>query len=186
MKTIEQLVAEVIKREGGYVNHPVDRGGATCWGITVAVARANGFTGDMRALTQAQAAAIYTKLYWTRPGLDLVAVRAPLLAEELFDTAVNMGPGAAATFLQRALNALNRGATDYPDLVLDGAIGARSIAALDAFLKVRGKRGEGVLVKAVEGLQAARYLSIAETDRSQEAFLFGWLDHRIGNVQVPA
>jgi hypothetical protein len=31
-----------------------------------------------------------------------------------------MGPGVATTFLQRALTALNRRASDFPDLVPDG------------------------------------------------------------------
>ncbi|KCW15189.1 glycosyl hydrolase 108 family protein, partial [Acinetobacter baumannii 42057_4] len=47
---IEQYLEELIKREGGYVNNPADRGGATKYGITEAVARANGFKGNMRDL----------------------------------------------------------------------------------------------------------------------------------------
>ena len=35
---VSQLIDDLIDREGGYVNHPADRGGATCWGITEAVA----------------------------------------------------------------------------------------------------------------------------------------------------
>ena len=45
---IDQLVEALIDREGGYVNHPADRGGATCFGITEAVARAHGYGGAMR------------------------------------------------------------------------------------------------------------------------------------------
>src|SRR3546814_1476125 len=73
----------------------------------------------MRAFPRDEAAAIYRRLYWLRPRFDAVAARAPALAAELFDTGVNMGPGVATGFLQRALNALNRGARDYPDLVRD-------------------------------------------------------------------
>lgn len=36
---IEQYLDDLIKREGGYVNNPADRGGATKYGITEAVAR---------------------------------------------------------------------------------------------------------------------------------------------------
>ena len=49
------LVEEVIGREGGYSNHPADKGGATRWGVTEAVARAHGFRGDMRAFPRAEA-----------------------------------------------------------------------------------------------------------------------------------
>lgn len=61
---IEGLLEELIDREGGYVNHPSDRGGATKYGITEAVARAHGYSGAMRDLPRAEAAAIYRRLYW--------------------------------------------------------------------------------------------------------------------------
>ncbi|HEU0043701.1 glycoside hydrolase family 108 protein [Sphingomonas sp.] len=174
------LIDAVIDREGGFVDHPADPGGATRWGITDAVARANGYTGDMRLLSRARAVAIYCRAYWLRPWFDRVAERAPLLAAELFDTGVNMGPPVACGFLQRALNALNRGASDYPDIVPDGAIGPATLAALDAFLQRRGRSGEVVLLKAVEALQGERYLSLAERRPAAEAFLYGWLANRIG------
>ena len=177
---IEALIGEVIGREGGFSNHPADRGGATRWGITEAVARAHGWRGSMQDLPRAEAAAIYKRLYWLRPGFDRVAALAPGLAAELFDTGVNMGPAVAAGFLQRALNALNRGGRDYPDLALDRRIGGRTIAALAAFLEKRGAAGEAVLVKAVEALQGERYLRLAEQRPANEAFLFGWLANRIG------
>lgn len=180
MAGIEQLIDDVIDREGGYSNHLADRGGATCWGITEAVARREGYAGAMRALPRVTAAAIYRRLYWSTPGLDRIAAQAPALATELFDTGINMGPAVAVGFLQRALNALNRGASDYPDLVLDGAIGPATLAALAAFLKIRGRAGETVLVKAVEALQGERYLSLAERRPANEAFLYGWLANRIG------
>jgi len=178
--TIDSLIDDVIDREGGYSNHPADRGGATCWGITQAVARAQGYAGDMRRLPRETAAAIYRRLYWLRPAFDGVATRAPQIAAELFDTGVNMGPAVAATFLQRALNALNRGASDYPDVTLDGVLGARTLAALDAFLARRGAGAEGVLLKAIEALQGERYVALAEARPADEAFLYGWLANRIG------
>src|SRR3546814_10773849 len=128
---IEDLIEAVLVREGGYVDRPADRGGAPRWGITERVARQHGYAGAMRAFPRDEAAAIYRRLYWLRPRFDAVAARAPALAAELFDTGVNMGPGAATGFLQRALNALNRGARDYPDLVRDSAIGAKTLAALE-------------------------------------------------------
>jgi lysozyme family protein len=180
--TIDVLIDAVIDREGGYSDNPADRGGPTRFGITQAVARAQGYTGDMRLLPRATAAAIYRRLYWVNPRFDAVAERAPTLAAELFDTGVNMGPAVAASFLQRALNALNRGANDYPDIAVDGAIGAQTLAALDAFLKRRGAAGAGVLTKAIDALQGARYLQLAETRPADEAFLYGWLDKRVGGA----
>jgi lysozyme family protein len=180
MTQIDELIEEVIEREGGYVNHPADRGGPTHWGVTEGVARRQGYAGDMRALPRSEAAAIYQRLYWHKPGFDAVAARAPKLAAEMFDTGINMGTGTATGFLQRALNALNREGQDYPDLKVDRSVGPATLGALDAFLKKRGRAAEGVLLKAVEALQGAHYLNIAEARPSQEAFVYGWLANRIG------
>ena len=174
------LIDDVIAREGGYSNHPADRGGPTNWGITQVVERDNGFVGDMRALPRATAVAIYRRIYWDQPGYAFVAEMAPSVAAELFDAAVNMGVGTATGFLQRALNALNRNQRDYPDLTLDRAIGARTLGALRAFLALRGKAGEAVLLKAIEAMQGERYIALAENRPANEAFLYGWLANRIG------
>ena len=97
-RNIDDLIEELIDREGGYVNHSADRGGPTRWGITEAVARRQGYMDDLRHLPQSDAAAIYKRLYWVAPGFDKVALTAPRLAEELFDTGVNMGTGTATGF----------------------------------------------------------------------------------------
>ena len=178
---VDGQIDELIEREGGYVNHPADRGGPTRYGITEAVARAHGYAGAMAKLPREDAAAIYRRLYWIRPRFDQVAERCPNLAAELFDTGANMGPAVASTFLQRALTALNRNGTDYPDLVPDGRVGSVTLAALDAFLAVRGSdRGETVLLRALEALQGERYLRLAEKRPANETFLYGWLANRIG------
>ncbi len=178
--TIETLIDDVIGREGGYSNHPADRGGPTRWGVTEAVAHAHGYRDDMRSFPREEAVAIYRRLYWLKPGFDRVETLAPELSAELFDTGVNMGPATAAAFLRRALNALNRGATDYQDVSIAGLVDDALIAALDAYLKRRGKAGEIVLLKAVEALQGERYVRLAETRPANEAFLYGWLANRVG------
>jgi lysozyme family protein len=180
---VDQLIDALIDREGGYADHPTDKGGPTCFGITEAVARAQGYRGAMRQLPREDAAAIYKRLYWLRPRFDEIAKRSERIAGELFDTGVNMGPAVAATFLQRALTALNRNGKDYPDLAPDGRIGAQTLAALDAFLAARGRTsGETVLLRALEALQGERYLRLAERRPANEAFLYGWLANRIGEA----
>lgn len=179
---IDDLIDALIDREGGYANHPADRGGPTKFGITEAVARAHGYGGNMRDLPRNEAATIYKRLYWMRPKFDQVASRSEGIAAELFDTGVNMGPAVAATFLQRALSALNRDRKDYPDLVPDGRIGPATLAALDTFLKLRGNTsGETVLLRALDALQGERYLRLAERRPANEAFLYGWLANRVGD-----
>ena len=177
---IDSLIEELIHREGGYTNHPADRGGPTRWGVTESVARAHGYDGDMRHFPRNLAAEIYRRRYWLAPHFDRVAGHAPKIAAELFDTGVNMGPTVATGFLRRALNALNRGASDYPDIPAAGAVDDGLIAALAAFLARRGDAGEAVLLKAIEALQGERYLDFAERRPANEAFLYGWLANRLG------
>lgn len=178
--SIDELLNNVIAREGGYSDHPADRGGPTRWGITQAVARANGYAGDMRALPRETAIAIYRTLYWHKPRFDLAAKIAPRVAAEMFDTGVNMGPPTAVAFLQRALNALNRDGRDYHDIAVDRRIGPATLHALQRFIDVRGAAGEIVLLKAMEALQGERYIALAEKRPANEAFLYGWLANRIG------
>lgn len=117
-------LAEVLRHEGGYVDHPADPGGATNMGIThQTLARWRGVTpwsalpkAAVRALTTAEAGRIYRANYWVRvegdrlpPGLDLA----------LFDFAVNSGPDRAIRVLQAALG-----------VVVDGQIGPLTLAAI--------------------------------------------------------
>ena len=173
------LIDELIAREGGFVASPADRGGPTRFGITQATARAHGYAGDVARLPRATAAAIYRQDYWIAPRLDRVAALAPRIAAELFDTGANMGPATAAGFLRRALNALNRGTRDYPDIAPAGPADAAVLAALGDFLKVRGAGGETVLLKALDALQGERYVTLAERRPADETFLYGWLANRL-------
>jgi len=108
----------VLKHEGGYVNHPDDPGGETNMGITVAVARAAGYTGPMVSLPMEVVRQVYLDRYWK-------AVRAedlpPAARYAVFDAAVNSGPRQAVLWLQRAL-----GVAD------DGVLGPRTLAAANA------------------------------------------------------
>ena len=176
---IEKIIDDVIKAEAGYVNHPNDRGGPTNYGITVAVARANGYPGDMRYLPLDLARTIYKKRYIVEPKFDQVLELHEGIGTELIDTGVNMGPARAAEFLQRWLNAFNSQGSRYPDMFVDGRLGAISLDALRKFLEWRGQSEGGmVMLKALNAAQAVRYLEIAEANRSQEDFIYGWVRSR--------
>ncbi len=180
MGAFERAFAKVVGIEGGYSDHKDDRGGKTKFGITEAVARAEGYQGSMYLLPLETAHAIYRKRYWNVLKLDAIAELSEPLADELFDTGVNMGTGTAGTFLQRALNSLNRQATDFADLVVDGAIGDKTVNALRSYMLFRGKRGETVLLRALNCLQGARYIELSELRQANESFVFGWIDNRVG------
>lgn len=164
------------RAEGGYVDDPSDSGGATNHGITEEVARRHGYTGEMRELRAEMAEGIAKREYWNVMRLDEVPWR---IAEELFDTGFNAGPVQAIGFLQRSLNGLNRQEKDYPDLLVDGKIGQRTMRALDTFLHIRGSDGMTVMLRALNGLQLAFYMSLVERRKKDERFLFGWILNRV-------
>ena len=72
---IDRLIDGLIEREGGYVNHPADKGGPTRSRISEAVARAHGYAGAMTQLPREEAAAMYRRLYWLRPRFDEIGAR---------------------------------------------------------------------------------------------------------------
>lgn len=109
---------KLLKHEGGFSNHKDDRGGATRYGVTEAVAREAGYRGDMRELPLDLAQRIYKDRYWD-------AVQAESLPPDVryivFDGAVNSGVVQSAKWLQRAC-----GVKD------DGIIGPQTIRAANA------------------------------------------------------
>ena len=112
----ERAFEKLLGHEGGFVDHPKDPGGATRYGITQRVARANGYAGDMRNFPLAEAKRIARKDYWDAMRADDMpdAVRF-----DLFDAAVNSGVKQAAIWLQRAAGA-------EPD----GIIGPKTLLAV--------------------------------------------------------
>ena len=113
--TLDVCFTKLIKHEGGFVDHKSDPGGATNFGITQAVARANGYTGDMRDLSIDTAKAIYKSLYWDAIGIVNLP---PEIQFTVFDGAVNSGPAQSAKWLQRSVNVDD-----------DGVIGHQTIHA---------------------------------------------------------
>jgi lysozyme family protein len=179
--SIDSMIEATIGKEGGYVNLKDDLGGETRWGITAAVARKNGYSGAMRDLPRTTAVEIYRRQYFERPGFAAVAVVSPAIAEELFDTGVNMGPDYPRRWLQQWLNALNRGGRDYADIAEDGIIGPGTVGALGRLIAVRGRAAaESAVLKGLNCSQGARYLDLARNRTANETFLFGWMANRVG------
>jgi len=171
MTTFDQALDALLRREGGYVNDPADRGGETRFGITLATARRNGYGGPMKDLPLETATGIYRGEYWAANRLDEVAAIYPPLAARLFDIGVNMGVATAGRFLQRALNLLNRGQQSFADLPTDGVIGAQTLETLGRLPAADRK----ILERLVAVLQGRRYLEIVERDPTQERFVRGWI-----------
>lgn len=193
----QAVVADVLKSEGGFVNDPADRGGATNlgWSLrTLAIEGKidldhDGFADfdldrdgdidgvDIRLLTVADAKALYRRCFWDRYKCG--ALPAPLDGA-LFDQAVNGGGKAAAKMLQRAINTVMKGRKNYP-LLLDGDIGPKTLGGLRAARKLVPI---AKLLSLYREEAIARYRAIVAADPKQQRFLKGWINRalRLGNV----
>ena len=114
MSNFESAFILIVGLEGDYSDDPRDAGGKTRYGITEAVARANGYIGPMYALPLDVAGEIYRSDYWDACRCDDLPWP---LALYVFDSAVNQGVQPAIKMLQRAL-----------DTVQDGIIGKQTQA----------------------------------------------------------
>jgi lysozyme family protein len=129
--SFDKFFPKLLKHEGGFVDDPLDPGGATNKGVTIGTFRgcAREYLGieptldNLKALSDAQAAKIYKPLYWDKVRGDEIALQE--LADIVFDFQVNAG-ARAAELLQRVLNELGA----QPPLEVDGDIGPRTMAAL--------------------------------------------------------
>ena len=182
--SIESIIAGVISRESSaYTNDPADNGGPTKYGITqAALARDRAVLvtpEDVQRLTEAEARSIYYRRYVTQPGFGKIVDIDERVAEKLIDAGVLCGQGRAATWLQTALNSLNREAKDFPDVTEDGDIGPATVTALTAFLAKRGDIGTTVLLRVLNSLQGAYLVEIGRHRQQDEEFTFGWFLNRV-------
>jgi lysozyme family protein len=144
--------------EGGYVDDPLDPGGATRWGVTQAVARAHGYTGDMQDYPLEDAKAVYRASYWDPCHCDDLP---PEVRYGVFDAAVNSGTHAALGWLQAAAG--------VPE---DGVIGPVTIAAVRA--------SPAAVAAALCGARLAFMTSLPTWDR----FGKGWARRVAGILQL--
>ena len=155
------FINKVLRLEGGYVNHPNDKGGCTCKGITLPVFRGMYGAGldcsDLKTISDEQAATIYKKNYWDVCGGDKICNSQ--IANLLVDFAINSGCRTAIKSLQGLL-----------DVGVDGVVGPQTIGAINAHSDPHGLFEE--LMKARKN----HYLTIVENNPNQKVFLKGWMN----------
>lgn len=166
----DRAVEATLSHEGGYVNHPADKGGPTKFGVSsVTLGEVRGLgrpatADEVKALTLDEAHAIYRLRYWEAPHIDLI--RDDRIACKVFDMAVNAGPMQAVKLLQRAIDhAAPPGVAHVAD---DGVLGPKTLASLAAC-------DPDVVLGAYCSEQASFYLTLIERDPTQAAFRSGWL-----------
>ena len=120
-----KCLAQVLKYEGGYVDHPKDPGGPTNKGVTQAVYDSwrksqNLPTQTVRNISDPEVAAIYKNLYWDRISGDNLPSGVDFA---VFDYAVNSGVSKASKTLQAVVG-----------VTQDGVIGPATIEATKTYV----------------------------------------------------
>ncbi len=155
----DRIIARIMESEGGYVDHPADRGGPTNHGITMATLtnwRGQPVTvDDVKALSENEARSIYHDRYIVAPGY--LALPEPLRMV-VVDWAVLSGPVRATKGLQKAVGASQ-----------DGIIGAETLKAMHGMSAIN----MAVRVCAEQARQLGRIIT---ADSSQAVFAAGWMN----------
>jgi lysozyme family protein len=174
-RSIDDLLDEVITREGGFVHHPADRGGPTKFGITQATLSAwlgrPATVDEVRSLDEEPAREIYVTRYLAGPRIDTLP---PEIVSQLFDMAANHGPRRAVRILQEVLNLAGWGVD------VDGVIGPQTRKA--AF-EAQAEMGP-FLTNAIADQRTNFYRRLVAADPTQRVFLRGWL-RRAEAFKVP-
>lgn len=162
-------LSRLLEREGGYVDHPADRGGATNMGITQGtLSDYRGYPvtkDDVRDLSRAEAAEIYRKKYWYEPGFHTLG-HSHVFQEMLFDAAVHHGPARAIKLLQSALM-----------LKADGIIGPQTRGAVNSMTDLH-------LCCAFMAARVSFIGSIITKNHSQAVFAAGWANRMAGLIKM--
>lgn len=156
----------VLKREGGFVNNPKDRGGPTKFGITRETL--SNFRGvsctdkDIFNLGRSEASKIYELFFWS--DIDLDKIKSRKIALIIFDQAVNRGAVPVIKMLQEVLN------SNFDErLWEDGKLGPKTLMAIS-------KANESLLCRKL--IQACQdfYIVFATKNINQLIFLRGWIN----------
>lgn len=159
--TADQIIDDILRREGGYSDRVQDTGGPTNFGITAATLGAwrnlgrSATRAEVKALKEGEARAIYRSQYITAPRLDQVTNQD--LRGLLVDFGVHSGPARAVKALQRAV-----------DVPIDGVLGPKTLAAMNR-LDIRG------VYRAVLRERGELLAAILQRDKTQLVFAAGWL-----------
>lgn len=163
MMNFNDAFRELLTIEMGYVDHPLDKGGKTKYGITQKTYEA--YIGRklsdaeaesvMKNLSIDTALKIYKKEYWDKIGGD--KLKNFTIAAALFDQAVNRG---VIPVLKQAQAIVGTTA--------DGIIGPKTIAALNAV-------NESAFLSSFLTASKQSYATIVKNNPSQAAFYDGWM-----------
>ena len=174
----DKAILITLKHEGGFVNDPVDPGGATNWGVSIRFLKGAGDgdgdgwldgdidhdgdidVDDIKNMTVEQARKIYRIHFWDKYDYDKIDDFT--VAARLFDMTVNMGARQAGKIIQRALNECGH------NLVVDGKVGKNTFAAINC-------TNPEILMAEIRQAHRQFYLDLIAAKPQFEKYRKGWL-----------
>lgn len=165
MANVSKLLPFILSWEGGYVNDPVDKGGATNMGVTIATWRKVGYdkdgdrdidVDDLRLLSKDDVLSRVLKPhYWDKWKAD--QIKSQSVANILVDWV--WGSGANGIKIPQKLLGLT----------VDGIVGPKTLAAVNSSDAL-------VLFNTIKTEREAFLWRIVERDPTQKRFIKGWLN----------
>jgi lysozyme family protein len=165
MANVSKLLPFILSWEGGYVNDPVDKGGATNMGVTIATWRNVGYdkdgdgdidVDDLKLLSKDDVLnRVLKPHYWDKWKAD--QIKSQSVANILVDWV--WGSGANGIKLPQKLLGLT----------VDGIVGPKTLAAVNASDSL-------VLFNTIKAEREAFLYRIVERDPTQKRFIKGWLN----------
>lgn len=160
MANSENLIPIIQKWEGGYSNHPTDKGGCTMKGITIRTFRhyfgSSQTCSDLRSISDEQWKYIFEDGYWNPCKGDDIEDQS--VANIIVDWAWMSGVKTAVKKVQKILK-----------VDIDGVVGQQTLYAINSSNPEK-------LFYSIYDERKNYYLNICDTDPDQEVFLRGWLN----------
>ena len=161
MADYKKLVPFILKWEGGFVNNPNDKGGATNKGVTIATFRqyygSSKTIDDLKHITDDQWNHIFKSGYWDKCKADQINNQS--VANIIVDWAYMSGVSTAIKTVQKILGCK-----------VDGIIGPKTIAAIN------GHRVPKQLFYDIQRARVEFYYNIVAKRPANKVFLKGWMN----------
>ena len=154
------LIPKILKWEGGYVNHPNDKGGATNKGVTLSTFRKyfgkTKTVNDLKNITNEQWQYIFKNGFWDRWKADEIKTQsiAELLVDWLYCSGVY-----GIKYPQQVLG-----------ITVDGIVGPKTLSAINNY------SDQEELFNRLWNRRKKHYEDICKKNPSQKVFLRGWLN----------
>jgi lysozyme family protein len=173
---IERIINTTINIEGGFSNHPNDRGGATKYGITLALYQRlinkTATVAQVQALSANEARQIYKQHFFYANKIETLPEG---IWDIMFDMTVNHGPKNAFSILQMTIRRLGI------KVSLDGSNGPETAKAATTL----AEQNVAALRMSIMAERVGFYSAIIQRKPDQKVFAAGWLNRSVHFLDNP-